>query len=96
MDGVTAKDGELPINTSGGFKSKGHPLGASGVARRTRFTRSCGRSRRRQVEAQTGLACNVGGFGNCVTTTIMEAADDAGSRNVCERSRLVPHASAVS
>ena len=27
------------------------------------------------VDADTGLACNVGGFGNCVITTIMEAAE---------------------
>src|SRR5579862_1751406 len=30
-DGVTAKDGKLPINPSGGLKSKGHPIGATGV-----------------------------------------------------------------
>jgi acetyl-CoA C-acetyltransferase len=31
-DGVTAKDGKLPINPSGGLKSKGHPIGATGVS----------------------------------------------------------------
>jgi acetyl-CoA C-acetyltransferase len=31
-DGVTAKDGALPINPSGGLKSKGHPIGATGVS----------------------------------------------------------------
>lgn len=31
MQGQTARDGNLPINTSGGLKSKGHPVGASGV-----------------------------------------------------------------
>jgi acetyl-CoA C-acetyltransferase len=29
--GLTARDGPKPINTSGGLKSKGHPVGASGV-----------------------------------------------------------------
>jgi acetyl-CoA C-acetyltransferase len=29
--GLTARDGLKPINTSGGLKSKGHPVGASGV-----------------------------------------------------------------
>ncbi|MGC1778541.1 MAG: acetyl-CoA acetyltransferase [Xanthobacteraceae bacterium] len=31
-DGITAKDGRLPINPSGGLKSKGHPIGATGVS----------------------------------------------------------------
>jgi acetyl-CoA C-acetyltransferase len=31
-DGITAKDGTLPINPSGGLKSKGHPIGATGVS----------------------------------------------------------------
>ncbi len=73
-EGVTERDGELPINTSGGLKSKGHPLGASGVAQVYEiYTQLMGEAGKRQVEADVGLACNVGGFGNCVTTTIMEA-----------------------
>jgi len=73
MDGVTARDGELPINTSGGLKSKGHPLGASGVAQVFEIYRQLlGDAGQRQVDADVGLACNVGGFGNCVTTAIME------------------------
>jgi len=31
-DGITAKDGKLPINPSGGLKAKGHPIGATGVS----------------------------------------------------------------
>jgi acetyl-CoA C-acetyltransferase len=31
-EGVTAKDGALPINPSGGLKAKGHPIGATGVS----------------------------------------------------------------
>ena len=31
-EGWTAADGKLPINRSGGLKSKGHPLGATGVS----------------------------------------------------------------
>jgi acetyl-CoA C-acetyltransferase len=31
-DGTVAKDGRLPINPSGGLKSKGHPIGATGVS----------------------------------------------------------------
>ena len=74
MDGRTAIDGDLPINTSGGLKSKGHPLGASGVAQGVEiYEQLVGEAGDRQVDADVGLACNVGGFGNCVITTIMEA-----------------------
>jgi acetyl-CoA C-acetyltransferase len=74
MEGRTARDGELPVNTSGGLKSKGHPLGASGVAQAVEvYEQLVGGAGERQVEADVGLACNVGGFGNCVITTIMEA-----------------------
>jgi acetyl-CoA C-acetyltransferase len=73
-EGLTDRDGELPINTSGGLKSKGHPLGASGVAQVYEvYKQLVGEAGDRQVEADVGLACNVGGFGNCVTTTVMEA-----------------------
>ncbi|ELY87799.1 propanoyl-CoA C-acyltransferase [Natrialba hulunbeirensis JCM 10989] len=74
-EGETERDGELPINTSGGLKSKGHPLGASGVAQGVEiYEQLMGEAGDRQVEAEVGLCCNVGGFGNCVITTIMEAA----------------------
>ncbi|WP_255167272.1 thiolase C-terminal domain-containing protein [Natrononativus amylolyticus] len=73
--GETDRDGELPINTSGGLKSKGHPLGASGVAQGVEiYEQLVGEAGPRQVDAEVGLCCNVGGFGNCVITTIMEAA----------------------
>ncbi|MFB6269613.1 MAG: thiolase domain-containing protein [Halobacterium sp.] len=72
-EGVTDRDGNLPINTSGGLKSKGHPLGASGVAQAYEiYVQLLGDAGERQVDAEVGLACNVGGFGNCVTTTILE------------------------
>ena len=72
-EGITIRDGRLPVNTSGGLKSKGHPLGASGVAQVYElYVQLLGRAGERQVDAEVGLACNVGGFGNCVTTTILE------------------------
>ena len=75
-EGRTRRDGELPVNTSGGLKSKGHPLGASGVAQAVEvYEQVLGEAGPRQVDADTGLACNVGGFGNCVTTTILEVAE---------------------
>jgi acetyl-CoA C-acetyltransferase len=75
MDGRTTRDGDLPINTSGGLKSKGHPLGASGIAQVVEvYEQLRNEAGPRQVEAETGLACNVGGFGNCVTTAILGVA----------------------
>ena len=32
LDGVTSREGRLPINPSGGLKSRGHPIGATGVS----------------------------------------------------------------
>ncbi|MCA3261232.1 MAG: acetyl-CoA acetyltransferase [Telmatospirillum sp.] len=32
LSGATEKDGRLPVNASGGLKSKGHPIGATGVS----------------------------------------------------------------
>jgi acetyl-CoA C-acetyltransferase len=73
--GRTKRDGELPVNTSGGLKSKGHPLGASGVAQAVEiYEQLLGEAGPRQVDADTGLTCNVGGFGNCVVTSILEVA----------------------
>jgi acetyl-CoA C-acetyltransferase len=74
-DGTTALDGEFPVNPSGGLKSKGHPLGASGVAQVVElFEQLLGQAGERQVPADVALACNVGGFGNCVTTTVLEGS----------------------
>ncbi len=75
-DGVTDRDGDLPVNTSGGLKSKGHPLGATGVAQiHELYEQLHDSAGNRQVPGvDTGIACNVGGFGNCITTTIVEAA----------------------
>jgi len=74
QNGRTDIDGALPVNTSGGLKSKGHPLGATGVAQCYElYAQLVGEAGPRQVDADVGLACNVGGFGNCVVTTLMEA-----------------------
>ncbi|MFQ5762214.1 MAG: thiolase domain-containing protein [Candidatus Bathyarchaeia archaeon] len=73
--GTTALKGELPLNTSGGLKARGHPLGATGVAQIVevvhQLQRRCGR---RQVEADVGLACNMAGFGHSAIVSIMERA----------------------
>jgi acetyl-CoA C-acetyltransferase len=74
-EGITDRDGKLPVNTSGGLKSKGHPLGASGVAQVYElYQQLTGSAGKRQVKSDIGLACNIGGFGNCAITTILESA----------------------
>ncbi len=63
-DGVTALGGALPVSTSGGLLSRGHPLGATGIAQAIEVVQQLrGEAGARQVEgARTGLAHCVGGF----------------------------------
>jgi acetyl-CoA C-acetyltransferase len=63
--GFTALGGRLPVNTSGGLKSKGHPVGATGVAQAIEvFEQLRGESGERQVpDARIGLSQNMGGSG---------------------------------
>ncbi len=63
-EGLTAIDGERPINPSGGLKARGHPLGATGVAQAVEITWQLrGEAGERQVrDAERGLSCNVSGF----------------------------------
>jgi acetyl-CoA acyltransferase len=63
-DGETALGGRLPVSTSGGLLSKGHPLGATGIAQVHEIvTQLRGEAGPRQVEgARVGLAHAVGGF----------------------------------
>ena len=72
-DGLTTRDGEMPVNTSGGLKARGHPLGGTGVAQAVEiYWQLREEAGDRQVPADRGLTCNVGGFGNCVTTALLE------------------------
>ena len=73
---ITTLDGSLPVNTSGGLKSKGHPVGATGVAQIVEIALQLrGDAEKRQVnDAKIGLAHNVGGSGATCTVHIMEAA----------------------
>jgi len=64
-DGLTKLDGEIPINPSGGLKSKGHPVGATGVGQVVEvFEQLTGKAGKRQVkDAKVGLTHNVGATG---------------------------------
>ncbi|HOT07769.1 MAG: acetyl-CoA acetyltransferase [Methanosaeta sp. PtaB.Bin039] len=64
-DGMTALSGALPVNTSGGLKACGHPVGATGIKQAYEIALQLrGEAGKRQVdEAEFGLAHNVGGSG---------------------------------
>jgi acetyl-CoA C-acetyltransferase len=73
---ITTLDGSLPVNTSGGLKSKGHPVGATGVAQIVEITQQLrGEAGKRQVkDARIGLTHNVGGSGATCVVHILEVA----------------------
>jgi acetyl-CoA C-acetyltransferase len=73
-DGVTHRTGAKPINTSGGLKSKGHPVGASGVGQAVEIWKQLrGQAGARQVEnVHLGMTHNVGGTGQNVVVQIYE------------------------
>lgn len=63
-EGATILGGRIPVNTSGGLVSKGHPVGATGIAQLCEITWQLrGEAGPRQVEgARIGLTQNGGGF----------------------------------
>jgi acetyl-CoA C-acetyltransferase len=75
--GATRPDGELPVNTSGGLKSKGHPIGATGAGQVVEaFDQLTGRAGDRQLEAPAvGLTHNVGGSGGAAVVHVLERED---------------------
>jgi acetyl-CoA C-acetyltransferase len=74
-EGRTAIDGKTPLNTSGGLKSKGHPVGATGIAQIIElYEQLTGQAGKRQVKnAHIGLAQNMGGSGASCVINILEA-----------------------
>ncbi len=72
--GLTALGGRLPVNTSGGLKAKGHPVGATGVAQAVEITTQLrGEAGQRQVEgARVGLTQTMGGSGGSSVVHILE------------------------
>jgi acetyl-CoA C-acetyltransferase len=75
MKGLTALDGDFPINPSGGLKSKGHPVGATGVAQIVEVVNQLrGEAGQRQIKnAGTALTQNMGGSGASSIIHILEA-----------------------
>ena len=72
----TTLGGRIPINTSGGLKAKGHPVGATGTAQVFEmYLQLTGRAGKRQVaDAEIGLTHNVGGSGSTATVHVYRRA----------------------
>ncbi len=71
-EGMTAIGGKIPINTSGGLKACGHPVGATGVKQAVEITLQLrGEAEKRQISgAEIGLMHNVGGSGGTAVVHI--------------------------
>jgi acetyl-CoA C-acetyltransferase len=76
LAGNTCLSGERPVNTSGGLKAKGHPVGATGVAQICDVALQIrGEAGDRQLKRnEIGLAQNLGGSGATCVVTILGAA----------------------
>ena len=75
VEGETALDGSLPVNTSGGLLGKGHPVGVTGVGQIVELTKQLeGRHPNQAADAEVALAHNVGGSGASTTVTILGGA----------------------
>ena len=75
LDGVTRKDGKLPVNPSGGLKSKGHPIGATGVSQHVMAAMQLsGTAGGMQVpDARVGAVFNMGGSAVASYLSILES-----------------------
>jgi acetyl-CoA acetyltransferase len=75
--GATRPDGDLPVNTSGGLKAKGHPIGATGAGQVVEaYDQLTGRAGDRQLDdPAVGLTHNVGGSGGAAVVHVLERAD---------------------
>ena len=75
-EGLTRLDGPKPINTSGGLKCKGHPVGATGIAQIyeiwTQLRNAAGPRQVPIKDLRIGGAHNLGGTGGTCTLTILE------------------------
>jgi len=74
--GETKLGGNIPVNTSGGLKAKGHPVGATGTAQAYEiYLQLTSQASKRQVKnAAIGLTHNVGGSGATATVHIYRGA----------------------
>ena len=76
LEGHTSLHGSRPVNTSGGLKAKGHPVGATGAAQICDLALQIrGEAGARQIpDHSVGLAENLGGSGATAVVTILGGA----------------------
>ncbi|MEM3005034.1 MAG: 3-ketoacyl-CoA thiolase, partial [Candidatus Bathyarchaeia archaeon] len=74
--GATDIGGPMPVNTSGGLKAKGHPVGATGTAQAYEiYLQLTGQAERRQVQdAKIGLTHNLGGHGSTAVVHVYKSS----------------------
>ena len=76
-EGISSLAGRMPVNTSGGLKAKGHPVGATGTAQACEiYLQLIGQAGKRQVKgAKIGLTQNVGGSASTGVVHIYRRGD---------------------
>ncbi|MFB3114131.1 MAG: thiolase domain-containing protein [Nitrosopumilaceae archaeon] len=74
-EGQTKRNGQIPINPSGGLKSKGHPIGATGVGQIVEvFDQLTGKAGERTIkDAKIGLTQNFGATGASCAVHIFQS-----------------------
>ncbi len=76
--GETSINGKIPINVSGGLKSRGHPVGATGVAQVVEIVFQLRHElvpKRQVKDAKVGFTLNFGGFGNNVVAFVLRRSE---------------------
>ena len=80
LEGVTAIDGRLPVNPSGGLKARGHPVGASGLAQIVEAVKRLRGESGSKRQFNRGLTQSTGGLASNNFVTILERTDVSLSR----------------
>ena len=81
LEGVTAVEGRLPINPSGGLKARGHPVGASGLAQIVEVVKLLRRETNSKRRFNRGLTQSTGGLASNNFVTIIERTEAALARS---------------
>jgi acetyl-CoA C-acetyltransferase len=75
-NGITEVDGQIPVNTTGGLKARGHPTGGTGIAQIHDVYCQLMQNAPKGLQVSSpeiGLTQNIGGFGNNMVVAIFSA-----------------------
>jgi hypothetical protein len=81
LEGVTAAEGRLPINPSGGLKARGHPVGASGLAQIVEVVKRLRGETNSKRQFNRALTQSTGGLASNNFVTIVERTDTSLARS---------------